>query len=332
MKPILTHRTPAFLATVAVVSLLAAGCAGYTAKLASITVSPNVSLNANSRQLFVAEGRDSRGAIFPITPAWSVVANGGTIDNTGLFTAGTTVGTFPNTVTATDGKIFGTASVTVNAPAFPFPLTTITVTPSGPDTIAATTTRQFLAKGTDSVGSIVSFSPTWSVVSGGGSINNEGLFTAGAVPGIYTNTIKASSGTVAGFATVTVASTAAALATMQALVHFAYDKSDLTAEARTALDDKVKVFNANPAMRIVIVGHTDDRGTAAYNLALGTRRAEAVRDYLVAQGVATSRIELLTRGESHPLAAGGSDTAMAQNRHDSFRILVAADSVMMPKQ
>jgi peptidoglycan-associated lipoprotein len=109
-------------------------------------------------------------------------------------------------------------------------------------------------------------------------------------------------------------------------VHFAYDKSDLTAASREALDDKVNVFRANPAMRILIVGHTDDRGTGAYNLALGTRRAEVVRDYLVAQGVASSRIELETRGETQPMASGNSEGAMAQNRRDAFLILLASDS------
>ena len=102
-------------------------------------------------------------------------------------------------------------------------------------------------------------------------------------------------------------------------------KSDLTEDSREALDGKVRVFRANPAMRILIVGHTDSRGTDAYNLALGTRRAEAVRDYLVAQGVASSRIELETRGESQPIASGTSEGAMAQNRRDAFIILVASE-------
>jgi peptidoglycan-associated lipoprotein len=192
-------------------------------------------------------------------------------------------------------------------------------------------TRQFLAQGKDSAGNNFTFSPTWTVVAGGGTINNDGLFTAGTVPGSYVNTIKASQASVAGYATVTVGSSAASVVTMQELVHFAYDKSDLTDESRAALNDKVKVFQAYPAMRILIVGHTDDRGTGAYNLALGTRRAESVRDYLVAQGVATSRIELDTRGETQPLATGSSEGAMAQNRRDAFRILVAADSVAAPK-
>jgi peptidoglycan-associated lipoprotein len=78
-------------------------------------------------------------------------------------------------------------------------------------------------------------------------------------------------------------------------------------------------------MRILIVGHTDDRGTGAYNMDLGTRRAEAVRDYLVAQGIASSRIEPETRGETQPMASGSSEGAMAENRRDAFRILLVSD-------
>ena len=328
MTHLMKHRTPTLLATVAVLGLLAAACAGYTARLATITVMPDARLAANSSQQFPAEGRDARGALFAITPVWSVVANGGTIDNRGLFVAGSTAGMFLNTVTATDGNIVGTASVTVVKPQPALhQLASISVTPAGPDTIPASSTRQFFAEGKNSAGYIVSLSPTWSVVAGGGSIDNEGLFTAGTVPGIFTNTIKASSGTIAGFTTLTVASSAASLSTMRELVHFAYDKSDLTDSSRASLNRKVKVFQANPAMRILIVGNTDNRGTGAYNLALGTRRAESVRDYLVVQGVASSRIQLETRGETQPIASGNSEGAKARNRRDAFLILVDADSV-----
>ena len=326
MTHIMKNRTPHLVAAVAVLGLLGVACAGYTPKLATITVTPDANLTVNSSQQFVAEGRDTRGALFPITPAWSVVANGGTIDERGLFVAGSMPGTFLNTVTATDGPISGNASVTVNP--WPSPvLATITVSPAGSDTVPATTTRQFLAEGRDAYGNLIArFSPSWSVVADGGTINSAGLFTAGTVPGVYAGTVKASSGNVAGYASVTVASSAASLATMQELIHFAYDKSDLTEDSREALDSKVGVFSANPAMRIRIVGHTDNRGTGAYNLALGTRRAEAVRDYLVTRGVASSRIELETRGETQPIASGNSEGAMAQNRRDAFLILVASDS------
>lgn len=322
-------RTPTLYATVAAVGFLATAC-GYQPRLASIAVKPDTSVATSASQQFTAEGRDARGDLFAIAPTWSVVANGGTINQAGLFTAGATAGTFPNTVRASQGDVSGTASVVVTPR--PPVLATITVTPAGSDSLPATTTRQFLAQGRDSSGNAFAFSPTWSVVAGGGTINEAGLFTAGTVPGVYTNTIKASWGHVRGYATVTVASSAASIATMQELVHFAYDKSDLTDVSRAALDGKVRVFQANPAMRILIVGHTDDRGTGAYNLALGTRRAETVRDYLVAQGVASGRIEIETRGETQPLAAGSSEGAMAQNRRGAFRILVVSDPVTRPRK
>lgn len=328
MTNISTIRTPTRFAAVALFGLMAAACGGYTAQLATITVAPDANLSENSLHQFTAEGRDGRGAFFPIAPTWSVVAGGGTISDSGLFTSGTMPGSYPSTVKASYGVISGNASVTVTGPIPPIApaLWTITVTPAGPDTLPATTTRQFLAVGKDSAGKVVTFLPNWTVVAGGGSISNTGLFTAGTTPGIYLNTVKASWGMIAGYASLTVASTAASIATMQELVHFAYDKSDLTDDSRAALDSKVKVFQSNPAMRILIVGHTDDRGTGVYNMDLGTRRAEVVRDYLVAQGVATSRIELETRGESQPVASGSTEGAMALNRRDAFRILLVSDN------
>jgi len=327
MTYFMKHRTPTPFATVAAVAFLVTAC-GYHPRLESITVTPNTSVAVHGSQQFIAEGRDGRGDIFEISPTWSIVANGGSINDAGLFTAGTTAGTFPNTVRATEGDVSGTASVIVT-PRLPL-LATITLTSTGPDSLPATTTRQFLAQGKDSAGYDFAFSPTWSVVAGGGTISNTGLFTAGTMPGVYANTIKASWGNVAGYATVTVGSSAASIATMQELVHFAYDKSDLTDTSRATLDGKVRVFQSNPAMRILIVGHTDDRGTGAYNLALGTRRAEAVRDYLVAQGVATSRIELETRGETQPMTGGDTESAWADNRRGAFRILVVTDPATQP--
>lgn len=328
MTYFMKHRTPTLFASVAALGFLTTAC-GYQSRLASITVKPDTSLAVNGSQQFSAEGRDGRGDVFEISPTWSV-ASGGSINQAGLFTAGATAGTFPNTVRATEGDISGTASVIVTPR--PPVLASITLTSTGPDSLPATTTRQFLAQGKDSAGYDFAFSPTWSVVAGGGTISSTGLFTAGTTPGVYANTIKASWGHVAGYATVTVGSSAASIATMQELVHFAYDKSDLTDASRATLDGKVRVFQSNPTMRILIVGHTDDRGTGAYNLALGTRRAEAVRDYLVAQGVATSRIELETRGETQPMTAGDTESAWADNRRGAFRILVVTDPATQQKK
>jgi hypothetical protein len=84
--------------------------------LATITVTPNpLTINAGSTQQFAAVGRNASGNVVAITPVWSVVSGGGSISSAGLFTAGTTPGTFTNTITATSGSISGTATVIVTA-------------------------------------------------------------------------------------------------------------------------------------------------------------------------------------------------------------------------
>ncbi len=176
--------------------------------LASITVSPSpVSVQTNGTQQFVAVGRDGSGNVFVITPVWSIVNGGGTIDaNTGMFTAGNTAGSFNGTVKATSGAVSGTASVTVTAIAPS--LDNIVVTPS-PASMLAGGTQQFTAVGRDGSGNVFPISPVWSVESGGGFIHaTTGLFTAGALAGTYTNTIKATSGAISGRATVIVTTVA----------------------------------------------------------------------------------------------------------------------------
>jgi hypothetical protein len=95
-----------------------------TAVLATITVTPNpATMPINTTQQFAAIGRDGNGNPFPISPVWSVVNGGGSIDSvTGLFTAGGVTGTFTNTVKATSGAIFGTATVIVTAAPPPTPI------------------------------------------------------------------------------------------------------------------------------------------------------------------------------------------------------------------
>jgi len=123
----------------------------------------------------------------------------------------------------------------------------------------------------------------------------------------------------------------AALATMEEKIHFATDKSDLTPEATAILDAKVPIFVANPAMKIVIVGGADERATDAYNMALGRRRSEAAKAYLVAKGIDPTRIEVTTVGERQPVAAGVTPSAQAGNRRGEFRLLVASDFLVKPK-
>jgi len=129
----------------------------------------------------------------------------------------------------------------------------------------------------------------------------------------------------------TAASSATALSTMREMIHFTTDNSLLNDSAKVTLDSKVVVFKANPAMRIVIVGNTDERATDAYNLALGGRRADAAKAYLVSKGIDPIRIEIASRGESQPIASGTSTDAQALNRRVEFRLLVASDYLLPPK-
>lgn len=174
---------------------------GEVAPLAAITVAPTpVTLATSTNQQFTAVGRDPAGNVITITPNWSVAAGGGSINSsTGLFTSGTLAGTYTNTAVASVGSIKGTATVTVTAAA----LALVTVTPN-PKDLAVGGTQQFAATGKDANGNAVSVTPTWSVVGGGGAISAAGLFTAGTTSGIFANTVKATSGTVSGYATVTV--------------------------------------------------------------------------------------------------------------------------------
>ena len=173
--------------------------------LATITVTPNpASMATGAQQQFTAVGRDAGGNVVPITPVWSTTNPPGTINaSTGLFTAGTTTGTFSNSVTATQGSISGTATVIVTAPPPPA-LATITVTPN-PVTLETGAQQQFTAVGRDGNGNVVAITPVWSVTNGGGTINSStGLFTAGTTTGLFTNTVRATQGSIFGTATVTV--------------------------------------------------------------------------------------------------------------------------------
>lgn len=103
-------------------------------------------------------------------------------------------------------------------------------------------------------------------------------------------------------------------------VHFAFDQSRLDASSKAALRANAELLRAFPALSVEIEGHADERGTTAYNLALGARRAQAVRDSLVSEGIAGSRIRTVSYGEERPLASGSHESAWAQNRRAEFRV------------
>jgi len=113
------------------------------------------------------------------------------------------------------------------------------------------------------------------------------------------------------------------MATMSQTIHFQRDRSELSDTAQRILREKVAVFRSNPTLRIAIVGFASQPGTEAYNMALGMRRAEAAKAYLVAQGVEASRIDITTRGEGQLVVEGPGEAANAANRRGTFRLLVA---------
>lgn len=109
------------------------------------------------------------------------------------------------------------------------------------------------------------------------------------------------------------------------LVHFDAARAQLLPDDRAALDRKVAILKANPAVRLRITGATDDRGSDKYNLALGDRRAAAVRKYLIAQGIDVSRLDVASSGEGSPIDTGKDESAWAQNRRAEF-VIVSGDS------
>lgn len=124
---------------------------------------------------------------------------------------------------------------------------------------------------------------------------------------------------------------AAARAAIEAKVLFDYDQSDLTADSRATLDSKLPVLRANPQMRLRISGHADERGSDEYNLALGQRRAAAVKRYLTDQGVDGSRLDIVSYGEERPAVEGQTEEAFRQNRRAEFEITAGGENIAVPK-
>ena len=105
----------------------------------------------------------------------------------------------------------------------------------------------------------------------------------------------------------------AAAADVGTVFYFDLDSSSLTGEARGQVDAHIAaLLGNNDSVRLE--GHTDERGTREYNLALGERRANAVRDYMVANGVPSYRIETISYGEENPVAYGSGESNWQQNR------------------
>jgi peptidoglycan-associated lipoprotein len=101
-------------------------------------------------------------------------------------------------------------------------------------------------------------------------------------------------------------------------VHFAYDSYELNGEARDILAANAEWLKDNPRARTEIEGHCDERGTVEYNLALGARRAKAVKDYLVTLGISGDRLSTISYGEELPLCREQTEQCYARNRRVHF--------------
>lgn len=103
-------------------------------------------------------------------------------------------------------------------------------------------------------------------------------------------------------------------------VFFDYDKSDLRPDAKKTLEENARWLRQHQDINVIIEGHCDERGTEEYNLALGDRRAQSAKNYLVELGVEASRLETISYGEERPFALGHDEAAWALNRRAHFRL------------
>jgi peptidoglycan-associated lipoprotein len=101
-------------------------------------------------------------------------------------------------------------------------------------------------------------------------------------------------------------------------VPFDFDSAELSARAKSILSQNASFLQQNPNLRVKIEGHCDERGTDEYNLALGAKRAKSVYNYLLSLGVAASRMETISYGESMPNNSGNDENAWASNRRAHF--------------
>ena len=175
-------------------------------------------------------------------------------------------------------------------------------------------TTSLSAPATDPDGDTITY--TWSAPAGTFS-NQNGMNTTWTAPnqeGNYPLTVTANDGR-GGTATnsITIPVIRRQAITFED-VHFDFDRSNLRPEAIAILDRAVMTLQANPTLTITIEGHCDSVGTVEYNLSLGERRANAVRDYLLNRGIAAGRMRTVSYGEERPIASNDTDAGRAMNR------------------
>ena len=114
------------------------------------------------------------------------------------------------------------------------------------------------------------------------------------------------------------------------VINFDFDRSDIRSGDARSLDYKVGILLANPNVRLRISGHCDERGSDEYNLALGNRRANSTKQYLVSHGIDGGRIETVSFGEERPMEQGHDETSWAKNRRAEFEIIAGGDALVRP--
>ena len=119
----------------------------------------------------------------------------------------------------------------------------------------------------------------------------------------------------------------AARAALEERVFFDYDMSDISDDAEATLRAKVDILRASPQVQVRIEGHADERGSTEYNMALGNRRAEAIRQFLVGFGLGENRFEIVSFGEGRPLQQGSTESDWARIRRGQFVITAGADAI-----
>lgn len=105
------------------------------------------------------------------------------------------------------------------------------------------------------------------------------------------------------------------------IIYFDFDKYDIKDEYREVLNQKAALMRQFPSIRVRIEGHTDERGTQEYNLALGERRAKAAYEFLVLLGVNPNQLEIISYGKERPVVEGSNEQAWSANRRDNFRVI-----------
>jgi peptidoglycan-associated lipoprotein len=103
-------------------------------------------------------------------------------------------------------------------------------------------------------------------------------------------------------------------------IFFDFDRSDLRADARETLKAGADWLKGNPAARVEIEGHADERGTSEYNLALGAKRAQSAKDYLVTLGIAAGRLSTMSYGEEVPVCRESTEACWQRNRRARFAV------------